>query len=99
MSKTVGVVPTDTAEQRAPGEVANEVAKVIIDCILEFAEVEREEVKLSSTLEELDVDSLDLVEIAQVLEERFGIVIEQIHMKDVTTVGGAVDAVVARIEE
>jgi acyl carrier protein len=80
------------------GELAEEVSKVVIDCIVEFAEVDAAEVTPSATLEELDVDSIDLVEIVQVLEERFGIVIEQAHMKDVATVGDAIEAIVARID-
>jgi acyl carrier protein len=92
---------SDTARTTSPqgGELTEEVSKVVIDCIVEFAEVDAVEVTPSATLEELDVDSLDLVEIAQVLEERFGIVIEQAHMKDVTTVGDAIEAIVARIKE
>lgn len=99
MAEIAGVSQPDATERQAAGELAEEVSQVIIDCIVEFAEVDREKVKPSASLEDLDVDSLDLVEIAQVLEERFGIVIEQAHMKDVTTVGEAINAITARIEE
>jgi acyl carrier protein len=75
--------------------IAEEVSDVIIDCIAEFGEIDRSEILPSSLLESLDVDSLDLVEIAQILEERFGVVIEPDHMKGVTTVGDAIDAVIA----
>ncbi|HEV3046261.1 MAG TPA: acyl carrier protein [Solirubrobacteraceae bacterium] len=77
--------------------IVEAVSAVIIDCIVEFNEMPRAEISRSSLLENLDIDSLDLVEITQVLEERFGIVIEQTHVKDVATVGDAIDAVVALI--
>jgi acyl carrier protein len=74
---------------------AEEVRDAIVGCIAEFGEIEPDEVELSSSLETLDIDSLDLVEMGQILEERFKIVIEPDHMKDVATVGEAIDAVVA----
>jgi acyl carrier protein len=75
--------------------MAEEVGDAIVDCIVEFGEVDRSEIEPSSLLEALDIDSLDLVEMGQILEERFGVVIEPDHMKDVTAVGDAIDAVVA----
>lgn len=89
--------PTGTAEEgtSSPTGTAEEVRDVIVGCIAELGEIDPSQVEPSSSLGTLDIDSLDLVEIAQILEERFGIVIEPDHMKDVTTVGEAIDAVVA----
>jgi acyl carrier protein len=101
-----GAIVTDGSGSLASGRgkssaasVADEVSEVIVGCIAEFGEADRSEIERSSLLETLDIDSLDLVEIAQVLEERFGIVIEPDHMKDVATVGDAIDAVVALLPE
>jgi acyl carrier protein len=49
-----------------------------------------------ASFEELDVDSLDLVELAQVIEDEFGVELKGEDMKDLRTVGQAIDLVVAR---
>jgi acyl carrier protein len=50
-----------------------------------------------ATLEDIDVDSLDLVELTQVVEETYGIELEGSDLKDVKTVGDVVDLVVAKV--
>jgi acyl carrier protein len=50
-----------------------------------------------ATLEHIDVDSLDLVELTQVVEETYGIELEGSDLKDVKTVGDVVDLVVAKV--
>jgi len=49
-----------------------------------------------ATWSELDVDSLDLVELSQVIEEDFGVALKGDDVKDIKTVGEAIDLVVAR---
>ena len=49
-----------------------------------------------STFEELDVDSLDLVELAQIVEDEFGVELQGEDVKDLRTVGQVIDLVVAR---
>jgi acyl carrier protein len=53
-------------------------------------------VSREATFEQLDIDSLDLVELAQVVEDEFGVLLEGEDMKDLKTVGEAIDLVVAR---
>lgn len=53
-------------------------------------------VSREATFEELDIDSLDLVEISQVIEDEFGVLLEGEDMKDLKTVGDAIDLVVSR---
>jgi acyl carrier protein len=57
-----------------------------------------EEITRDATFEALDVDSLDLVEIAQRAEETYGVEINPQDMGNVKTVGDAIDLVVARIQ-
>jgi acyl carrier protein len=45
----------------------------------------------------LDVDSLDLVELAQIVEEEWGVVLKSEDMKGLTTFGEAIDLVAARL--
>jgi acyl carrier protein len=54
------------------------------------------EVTRGATFEALDVDSLDLVELAQVIEDEFGIALKGDDVKDIKTVGELVDLVVSR---
>jgi acyl carrier protein len=54
------------------------------------------EVTRESTFEELDVDSLDLVEVAQIVEDEFGVELQGEDVKDLRTVGQVIDLVVAR---
>jgi acyl carrier protein len=58
-----------------------------------------EEVTLEARLEEdLDADSLDLVEAVLALEEELGVKIPEEEMESVKTVGEAVELVSAKIE-
>jgi acyl carrier protein len=57
---------------------------------------DRSEVVRDATFEQLDIDSLDLVELAQVIEEEFGVALKGDDVKDIKTVGEAIDLVVAR---
>jgi acyl carrier protein len=54
------------------------------------------EVTREATFDQLDVDSLDLVELAQVVEDEFGVELRGDDVKDLKTVGEAVDLVVAK---
>lgn len=45
---------------------------------------------------ELDVDSLDLVELVQVIEEKFGVEITSHDLQNLPTVGSVVELVVRR---
>ena len=47
--------------------------------------------------EDLDADSLDLVEAVLALEEEFGVTIPEEEMEDIRTVGQAVDLVAAKL--
>jgi acyl carrier protein len=47
--------------------------------------------------EDLDADSLDLVEAVLALEEEFGVSIPEEEMEDVATVGQAVDLIVEKL--
>jgi len=50
---------------------------------------------MDTTWEELEVDSLDLVELVQALEDEYGVRIEDEQLKEVKTVGDAVRLVIA----
>ena len=50
-----------------------------------------------ATLEEIDIDSLDLVELAQIVEDEFDVRLEGQDLEGVTTVGEAIDLVILRL--
>jgi acyl carrier protein len=57
---------------------------------------DRDEITRNATFEQLDVDSLDLAELSQIVDEQFGVVLKGSDMADVRNVGDAVDLIVAR---
>ncbi len=73
-----------------------EVRQLIIDELSQLADLKPEEIKSEATLEDLDIDSLDLVELAQIIEERYDVRLEREDFKDVTTVGAAIEAIISR---
>ncbi len=79
------------AKQATPEAVAEELKKALAEMGAEMDGYSR-----ASSFEDLDVDSLDLVELAQVVEDEFGVQLSGDDMKELTTVGDAIDMVVAR---
>jgi acyl carrier protein len=68
-------------------EVAVDVLSVDPDAVVEGARFK----------EDLDADSLDLVELVMGLEERFDISVPEEDLENVGTVGQAVDLVLAKV--
>lgn len=79
------------AKQATPEAVAEELEKALTEMGAEMDGFSRD-----SSFEDLDVDSLDLVELAQVVEDEFGVQLSGDDMKELVTVGDAIDLVVAR---
>jgi len=71
------------------------VEKTITNTLPQFG-VDASEISRGATFEELDVDSLDLTEISQILEEEYGVVLKADDVKNIKTVGDAIDFVVSR---
>lgn len=74
---------------------ADNVEKTIYDGLVELG-TERDQLSREADLESLDVDSLDLVELAQIVEDEFGVELRGDDVKDVKTVGEVIDLVVAK---
>lgn len=71
------------------------VEKTIYDGLVELG-TERDDLSREATLESLDIDSLDLVELAQIVEDEYGVELKGDDVKDVKTVGDVIDLVVAK---
>jgi acyl carrier protein len=79
-----------------PTQVSTDnVEKVVFDGLAELG-ADRDDITRTATFETLDVDSLDLVELAQIVEDEFGVELGADDVKDLRTVGDAVDLVVAK---
>jgi len=72
-----------------------QVETVVFDALVDLGP-DREDLTREATFEELDVDSLDLAELSQIVDERFGVVLKGSDMANVKTVGDALDLIVAR---
>ncbi len=71
------------------------VEEKVVEAIAELG-AERDEITRDATFESLDVDSLDLVELSQVIEDEFGVELKGEDAQRLKTVGDAIDLVVAR---
>jgi acyl carrier protein len=79
-----------------PTQVTPEsVEQTIYDGLVELG-TERSNLSREATLEDLDVDSLDLVELAQIVEDTYGVELRGDDVKDVKTVGEVIDLVVSK---
>lgn len=75
-----------------------EVFAVVRDAVVTVMEVEPGTVTRESRLvEDLRCDSIALVEIADIVEERLPLTIEDAALDDIRTVGEAVDYAVSRL--
>lgn len=72
-----------------------QVEQVVVDSLESFG-AERESITREATLESIDVDSLDLAELSQIVEERFGIELKGSDVSEVKTVGDAISLIVKR---
>jgi acyl carrier protein len=70
----------------APSAIETTVVESLITFGAKAADVKRE-----ATWDEIDVDSLDLAELAQVVEDEHGVRMEGDDMKQIKTVGDAID--------
>jgi acyl carrier protein len=76
-------------------QTKDQVSERVISALVEFGE-EPENVQPDSRFEDLDIDSLDLVELSQVIEDEYGIEITDKDMDEIATVQDVVDFVAAR---
>jgi acyl carrier protein len=68
----------------------------VIDALVEFGE-ERSDLSTSSKFADLDVDSLDLVELAQIVEDEYKIEVQDSDLDKVETIGDVVELVSSRL--
>ena len=68
----------------------------VIDALVEFGE-ERENLTPTARFEDLDVDSLDLVELAQIVEDEYGVEVADSDLDKIETVSDVVELINSRL--
>ena len=67
-------------------------------CAVEVLQVQPEQLTLDARFgDDLDADSLDLVELVMALEERFDVSIPEEELDGINTVGNALDLLLAKL--
>jgi acyl carrier protein len=68
------------------------------ECAVEVLQVPSDKVtKEARFADDLDADSLDLVELVMALEEAFDITVEETELEDITTIGQAFDLISSKL--
>jgi acyl carrier protein len=80
------------ATTATPQSIEEKVTESLVDFGADADAVNRD-----ATLEDIDIDSLDLVELTQVVEEAYDIDLEGSDFKNIKTVGDVVDLIVAKV--
>lgn len=78
-----------------PAVTSEQVQSRVVEALASFGPDESQ-ITREATFEELDIDSLDLVELAQIVEDEYGVVLKGEDMKELTTVGDAIDLITQR---
>ena len=73
----------------------DQIEERVTEALVSFG-AEREAVSRDAGWEQLDIDSLDLVELAQIVEDEYGVQIREEDLEGIETVGQAIDFVAER---
>ena len=72
--------------------------KRFTNCAVEVLSVDASQViREASFADDLDADSLDLVELVMALEEEFGVNVEEEELEGITTIGAAYDLITGKL--
>ena len=72
-----------------------QIEERVVEAVASFGP-DPEDVVRDATFEELDVDSLDLVELGQIVQDEYGVELKSDDMPKLKTVGDAIDLIVSR---
>ena len=79
-----------------PTATRDTVSRKVVETLASFGPA-IDDLRPEATLEELDIDSLDIAELAQVVEDEYGVEISGDDAAGVTTVGDTIDLVLAKL--
>jgi acyl carrier protein len=72
-----------------------QIEKVVVESLETFG-AEPEQITRGASFEALDIDSLDLAELSQIVHERFGVELKGSDVAEVKTVDDAIKLIVER---
>ena len=72
-----------------------QIERVITESLITFG-ADADQINRDAELEALDIDSLDLAELSQIIEEQFGVELTSSDVAEIRTVGDAIDLVAER---
>ncbi len=72
-----------------------QIERVITESLITFG-ADADQINRDAELEALDIDSLDLAELSQIIEEQFGVELTSTDVAEIRTVGDAIDLVAER---
>jgi len=72
-----------------------QIEKVITESLVTFG-ADADQINREAELVALDIDSLDLAELSQIIEEQFGVELTSADVAEIKTVGDAIDLVAGR---
>jgi acyl carrier protein len=75
--------------------VEEQIERVVAESLQTFG-AEPEQIKPDATFESLDIDSLDLAELSQIIHEQFGVELKGSDVAEIKTVGDAVKLIASR---
>lgn len=70
-----------------------EIEGLIRGLLVDEFDIEPDLIKAEATMEELDLDSLDMVEIGQVVEQKYGVRIKAADAEGVSDLGGVIEMI------
>lgn len=71
------------------------IESVVFSALSEFG-ADKATITRDATFEQLDVDSLDLAELSQIVDDEFGVSIKSSDVESLKTVGDVLDLIAAR---
>lgn len=74
-----------------------EVFDKVVEAIVEVFDIDADTIDEDMTFESLNADSFDMLELLTNIEDEFEVTVEDEKIKDIKTVGAAIDAILAAL--
>jgi acyl carrier protein len=86
-----------SSEALVDSNIREQVETCVRDALASFG-ADADQITMEATLTSLDIDSLDVAELTQIVDEEFGVKINSQDVRDLGTVGETINLVVSRLK-